>query len=87
MIYRPFDSDWIFVHLYLQRKKNPDIVYDEPQDISSGPSKPPTFKCILTINGTQKFEGIGQSKKMAKSSAAEQALTKLFKVHFSSLRM
>ncbi|VBB29865.1 unnamed protein product [Acanthocheilonema viteae] len=61
------------------RKKNPDIVYDEPQDISESPSKPPMFKCTLTINGTNKFEGIGQSKKTAKSAAAEQALTKLFK--------
>ncbi|VDK73744.1 unnamed protein product [Litomosoides sigmodontis] len=54
------------------RKKNPDIVYDEPQDISEAPSKPPMFKCILTVNGTDKFEGIGQSKKTAKSAAAEQ---------------
>ncbi|VIO90373.1 adenosine deaminase ADR-1C, putative [Brugia malayi] len=61
------------------RKKNPDIVYDEPQDISQAPNKPPMFKCTLTINGTHKFEGIGQSKKTAKSAAAEQALTKLFK--------
>uniref|UniRef100_A0A158Q6T8 Double-stranded RNA-binding protein Staufen n=1 Tax=Elaeophora elaphi TaxID=1147741 RepID=A0A158Q6T8_9BILA len=61
------------------RKKNPDIVYGEPQDISEAPSKPPMFKCLLTINGTDKFEGIGQSKKTAKSAAAEQALTKLFK--------
>ncbi|VDK89386.1 unnamed protein product, partial [Onchocerca ochengi] len=61
------------------RKKNPDLVYSEPQDISGTPSKPPLFKCILTVNGTDKFEGIGQSKKTAKSAAAEQALTKLFK--------
>uniref|UniRef100_A0A915PD45 Uncharacterized protein n=1 Tax=Setaria digitata TaxID=48799 RepID=A0A915PD45_9BILA len=61
------------------RKKNPDIVYDEPQDISEAPNKPPLFKCILTVNGTDRFEGIGQSKKTAKSAAAEQALAKLFK--------
>ncbi|EJD75490.1 double-stranded RNA-specific editase B2 [Loa loa] len=61
------------------RKKNPDLVYDEPQDISEAPNKPPMFKCTLTVNGTHKFEGIGQSKKTAKSAAAEQALTKLFK--------
>ncbi|VDN22926.1 unnamed protein product [Gongylonema pulchrum] len=66
------------------RKKLPDIVYDEPEDISEAPNKPPMFKCTLTVNGTERFEGTGQSKKAAKSAAAEQALTKLFKVHISS---
>ncbi|VDN23891.1 unnamed protein product [Gongylonema pulchrum] len=66
------------------RKKLPDIVYDEPEDISEAPNKPPMFKCTLTVNGTERFEGTGQSKKAAKSAAAEQALTKLFKFDLSS---
>lgn len=62
-------------------------MYDEPQDISEAPSKPPMFKCTLTVNGTNKFEGIGQSKRTAKSAAAEQALTKLFNVRFSAIEI
>ncbi|MCP9259001.1 hypothetical protein DINM_001985 [Dirofilaria immitis] len=57
------------------RKKNPDIVYSEPLDISEAPNKPPLFKCILTVNGTDKFEGTGQSKRLLKFDlCAENAL-------------
>ncbi|VDN06233.1 unnamed protein product [Thelazia callipaeda] len=60
------------------RKKKPDIVYDGPKNIN-GPTEPPLFKCILVVNGTDRFEGTGQSKKTAKNAAAEQALMKLFR--------
>lgn len=58
------------------RKKIPDIVYDNPEDISNDLT--PVFQCHLTVNGTNVFEGTGPSKKAAKSAAAEKALKQLF---------
>uniref|UniRef100_A0A914R1F7 DRBM domain-containing protein n=1 Tax=Parascaris equorum TaxID=6256 RepID=A0A914R1F7_PAREQ len=62
----------------LKRTTPPDIVYSEATDISEGAGKPPSFKCTLTVNSKETFEGIGQSKKAAKSAAAEKALAKIF---------
>lgn len=67
--------------LMLKQNRNvqPDLKYSDAEDISEGPSKPPSFKCVLTVNGKDTFEGIGQSKRAAKSAAAEKALVQLFK--------
>uniref|UniRef100_F1L042 Double-stranded RNA-specific editase B2 n=2 Tax=Ascaris suum TaxID=6253 RepID=F1L042_ASCSU len=66
------------------RTTQPDIVYSEATDISEGAGKPPSFKCTLTVNSKDTFEGIGQSKKAAKSAAAEKALAKIFNLDMLS---
>uniref|UniRef100_A0A915C2S6 Double-stranded RNA-specific editase B2 n=2 Tax=Parascaris univalens TaxID=6257 RepID=A0A915C2S6_PARUN len=66
------------------RTTPPDIVYSEATDISEGAGKPPSFKCTLTVNSKETFEGIGQSKKAAKSAAAEKALAKIFNLDMLS---
>uniref|UniRef100_A0A0N5A8L0 DRBM domain-containing protein n=1 Tax=Syphacia muris TaxID=451379 RepID=A0A0N5A8L0_9BILA len=58
---------------------HPDIVYSDGIDISSNTKKGPLFKCTVTLNQQNTFEGIGRSKKIAKNAAAEEALKEMFK--------
>ncbi|VDM45597.1 unnamed protein product [Toxocara canis] len=73
-------------HLMLKQNRSapPDLVYSEAVDISEGVGKPPSFKCTLTVSGKDTFEGIGQSKKAAKSAAAEKALIQIFNLDMLS---
>lgn len=56
-------------------------MYSDGVDISGGPNKGPLFKCTVTLNQKEIFEGTGSSKKAAKSAAAEKALNEMFKVN------
>ncbi|MFH4982317.1 hypothetical protein AB6A40_009026 [Gnathostoma spinigerum] len=65
------------------RTSHPDIVYSDPVDISESPQTPPKFKCVLKINGTDTYEGIGSSKKAAKNAVAEHVVRNVLKFDLS----
>ena len=58
----------------------PGLKYEFVSELGESHAK--NFAMSVTVDG-QKFEGSGRNKKLAKSRAAQMALTKIFNLEFS----